>query len=89
MKNKMDKLTVILLISALSFNAFSLRCGNQIIQNGDSVSKVEQYCGDDVTNDYQVKNSNADVRDVTVTQGGMNNDVHIVDGNVQSIEGSR
>ena len=80
------KTTAIILATLISTNALALRCGNELILEGDSASKVIQACGDEVDNDYQVKNTDADVRDIDVVEGNMHTEVHIVDGKVKSVE---
>ena len=68
-------------------NSFALRCGNQIIENGDSLDKVEQNC--EIDKIYQVNNKVVDEQHVLITQGGMKYIIVVVDGRVKSIDGSR
>lgn len=71
----------------LSHNALALRCGNDLVDEGDNIGKVMQSC--DVDSVYQVNNNNADITKIYTKQGGMNYEITTVDGKVQSIEGSR
>lgn len=78
--NRVATGTLILLISA---NAFALRCGSQIISEGDSYYKIEKLCP--ITEENTVYNSTADIRKVYIEQEGKTHELIVIDGALKQI----
>ena len=77
----------IAILAAISFNAFALRCGNELIEIGDPIYKVEQTC--ESSGEYRVNNLNADILKVYVKEGGATNELIFIDGDLNEINFSR
>jgi hypothetical protein len=76
-------------IITLSFgiNAYALRCGTELIQEGDSLGHVMQVCL--ISSQYDVDNKTADIKYLYMDQGGMKYELKFIDGKLYSIEGNR
>lgn len=79
--------TLILGIFAYNKDVNALRCGTKIISEGSTYSQVIENCN--IKSEYQVNNSQADIKEVNVKKGGMNNRIKIIDGKVYYIKESR
>lgn len=60
-------IAVVALFATLSSNAFALRCGNELINLGDPLYKVQQNCK--IISEYRVKNQNADILKLYIDDG--------------------
>jgi len=81
------KTLIIAILAAVSFNAFALRCGNSLIEIGDPIGKVQEYCL--IDHEYRVNNQNADILKVYIKEGGATNELIFIDGALTEINFSR
>ncbi len=68
-------------------SALALRCGNDIIDEGDSITKVEQSC--EGGSEYHVQNSGADITMYSYEANGMTHDMTFNDGKLSSTNSHR
>lgn len=80
----MKTLILTALLLSLSTNAFAIRCGTKIIQEGDTLYKVEKRCNIDYS--YTVKGVLADIKKLYIKQGGMTTELTVIDGIVRNIK---
>lgn len=83
----MKRIAIGIILLGISTGGFALRCGNQIVSEGDSEYKIRKMCS--IEEEYIVNNEQADVKVLYIPNGGMMNELTIVDGKLQSIEGHR
>lgn len=81
--------TVALIATLCSNNTYALRCSTEIISEGDSINKVTRACENDISDEYRVKNNQADINNVTVKKDGMNCEMQFIDGSLKSIDCNR
>ena len=82
--NTLSKTLCVVVALALTSSAYALRCKNTLINVGSDVSDVLSNC--DVSSDYQVRNTNADIRYLIVKEGVITNKITVIDGVVKSID---
>jgi len=83
----MKRILIAGLLLGLASGGFAMRCGNQIVTEGDSEYKVRQLCN--IKEEYIVNNEQADVKSLYSKEAGMTNEYVIIDGKLHEINSHR
>lgn len=75
------------LLVLMASKSFALRCGNEIIDVGDSIHQVQRLCT--VETEYHVQNVTADITLLYFTQNGMHYTLKFIDGVLVGVGGER
>lgn len=85
MRNMYIAVIVILIAVVLSSPAHAMRCGTKLINKGDSILKVLEYCGQPIYSDYVIYGQRL-TRLYIYKQGGREQRLYLRAGRVIGVE---
>jgi len=80
-------IAIIIVLVSLSFvkDSYALRCGNKLINKGDSILKVLEYCGEPLYSDFAIVRDRL-VRLYIYKQNGREQRIYLRNGTVIGVK---